>query len=165
MPPRYQREEWLHEQYHERGKTQKELADACDVSPRTIREWMNRHDIETRTLEGENHPLYGKERDEAVKERISETMEGRDPSEETRRRMSETQTGTELPDERKRKIAEALRDREKSEETRRRMSESRLGSDNPHWKGGTQSELWTRLVSGTRCRTGARRGMPELWNR
>jgi 5-methylcytosine-specific restriction endonuclease McrA len=136
MSPRYRREEWLREQYHEQGRTQQEMADACDVSPRTVREWMNRHDIETRDIEGENHPLYGKERDEDVKERISETMEGRKLDEATRRRMSETQAGTELSDERKRKISEALRDREKSEETRQRMSDSRLGADNPHWKGG-----------------------------
>lgn len=136
MPPRYRREEWLYEQYHEQGRTQQEIAEACDVSPRTIREWMDRHGIETREVGGENHPLYGTERDDAAKERISETVQGRELSEETRQRMSETQAGTELSDERKRKIAEALRNREKSEETRRRMSESTAGKKNPNWKGG-----------------------------
>ncbi|WP_336133552.1 NUMOD3 domain-containing DNA-binding protein [Natronomonas amylolytica] len=136
MPPRYRRAEWLYEQYHEQGRTQQEMADACNVSPRTIREWMTRHDIETRDVEGENHPLYGKERDESVKQRISETMEGQKTPEETRRKMSQAHAGRELPESTKERIAEALEGRKKPAETRRRMSESRTGKDNPNWEGG-----------------------------
>jgi 5-methylcytosine-specific restriction endonuclease McrA len=155
MPPRYRREEWLYEQYHEKGRTQQEMADACGVSPRTIREWMNRHDIETRDMEGTDHPLYGDERDEQVKERISETMTGRELSEATRRKIAEAHAGKELPDEQKRRISEALRGHDKSEATRRRMSESRLGDDNPNWKGGHSRNYgpgWTAAREAVRHR-------------
>lgn len=136
MPPRYRREAWLYEQYHDKGRTQREMAEICDVSPRTIREWMNRHDVETREVAGENHPLHGSERAEAVKARISETMSGRELSEETRRKMSEAHAGKDLSDDQKRRISAALRNREKSEETRQRMSEATAGERNPNWKGG-----------------------------
>jgi transposase-like protein len=112
MGPRYRREGWLFEHYHEKGWTQQEMADACDVSPRTIRDWMKRHDIETRNLEGENHPLYGKERDEAVKEQISATMEGREFSETTRQKMAEAHQGQGIPTDIKEKISNALSGRQ-----------------------------------------------------
>ncbi|QLD87157.1 HNH endonuclease [Natronomonas halophila] len=155
MPPRYRREAWLREQYHERGRTQQEMADACDVSPRTIREWMNRHGIETRDLEGEDHPLYGKERAEDVKERISETLAGREFDEETRAKMSDAHSGKDLSEEQKRRISAALRNHEKSETTRQRMSESRLGEDNPRWKGGHSRNYgpgWTAAREAVRNR-------------
>lgn len=132
----YRRKEWLYERYHVEGQTQAEMADACGVSPRTIREWMNRHDVETRDIEGEYHPLYGEERDETVKRQIAETLEDRDVSAETKQRMSEAHLGTELPDSVREKISEALSDRPKTPTTRKKMSESRLGADNPNWKGG-----------------------------
>lgn len=37
---------------------------------------MNEFGIPTRDVEGENHPMYGRSRDEAVRERISETLKG-----------------------------------------------------------------------------------------
>ncbi|WP_211311397.1 helix-turn-helix domain-containing protein [Halarchaeum salinum] len=33
----YRDADWLRKQYVERGRTQREIADACDVTPRTIR--------------------------------------------------------------------------------------------------------------------------------
>lgn len=136
MPADYRREEWLHEHHHEKGQTQAEMADTCGVSPRTIRGWMGRHDVETRTLEGEDHPMYGEERDESVKQRISKTLEDRDVSAETKQRMSEAHLGAELPDSIREKISEALSDRPKPPTTREKMSESRQGADNPNWKDG-----------------------------
>lgn len=136
MPADYGREEWLRVHYHEKGQTQAEMADACGVSPRTIREWMDRHDVDTREIEGENHPLYGGERDEDVKRQIVETLRGRDVSAETKQRMSEAHHGSELPDSVREKIAVALSDRPKPPTTREKMSASRRGADNPNWKGG-----------------------------
>ena len=136
MPPKYRNADWLEARYHGDGWTQREMADACGVSPRTIRERMKRHDIETRDMEGENHPLCGESRDESVRERISETMEGREVSEETRERMSESHIGNKVPEAAREKISRALEGRKKSAETRTKMSKSRLGDSNPNWKGG-----------------------------
>ena len=136
MPPHYRDPEWLAARYRDDGWTQRKIADACDVSPRTIREWMDRHGIETRDIEGENHPLYGETRDESVRERIAETVEGRDFSEETRKRMSKSHVGNEVPESVRERISRALEGREKSAETRAKMSESRLGESNPNWQGG-----------------------------
>jgi transposase-like protein len=47
--PKYQNEEWLFQQYSVLGKTQDEIADACDVRPNTIRRWIKRHEIDTRS--------------------------------------------------------------------------------------------------------------------
>ena len=74
----YHDADWLRGRYHEDGATQQEIAEECDVSPRTIRTWMQRHEIETRDVRGENHGLYGQERSEDVKERISKTLDGLD---------------------------------------------------------------------------------------
>jgi DNA-binding transcriptional MerR regulator len=73
---RYRSGWWLALKYHDEGWTQREIAEECGVSPRCIREYMNEFDIETRAVEGENHGLYGEERDEAVKEKIAESLRG-----------------------------------------------------------------------------------------
>ncbi|MFQ3318854.1 MAG: 5-methylcytosine-specific restriction endonuclease McrA [Natronomonas sp.] len=112
------------------------MANACGVSPRTIRKWMNRHGIETRELTGENHPLYGQERTESVKERISETLSGREFGEETRRKISEANRGRPLRPEPRRKISESLTGITRSETTRRRMSDASTGENNSNWQGG-----------------------------
>lgn len=88
---------WLEREYHDSGRTQKEMADECDVSPRTICDWMNRHDIETRDVEGENHGLYGEERDEETRQAISASLTGREYPEEWRERITEAQTGRNFP--------------------------------------------------------------------
>lgn len=62
MGRNYRDEDWLEEQYHGKGLTQREIAEECGVSPRTIRKYMKRFGIETREVIGENHGLYGKER-------------------------------------------------------------------------------------------------------
>ena len=67
MPPKYRDADWLEARYHGDGWTRREMADACGVSPTTVREWMKRYDIETRDMESENHPLYGESRDESVR--------------------------------------------------------------------------------------------------
>jgi DNA-binding CsgD family transcriptional regulator len=47
--PRYKREEWLREQYVEQGKNTYEIADMTDCSKSTVRRFLIKHDIETRT--------------------------------------------------------------------------------------------------------------------
>nr|ADE29264.1 regulatory protein [uncultured virus] len=47
--PRYRDEEWLREQYLERGQTMREIADMCGCSQTTVSKWINRHGIETRS--------------------------------------------------------------------------------------------------------------------
>lgn len=136
MGPRYRNESWLRERYHADGRTQAEIADVCDVSPRTIRKWMHRHDIKTRNVEGENHGLHGQERDEVTKQKISESLAGRNFDEETRERISAAQDGRELQQETIEQISETLSGRTKSRETRERMSEAATGEQNPNWKGG-----------------------------
>nr|WP_280177996.1 NUMOD3 domain-containing DNA-binding protein [Halorussus marinus] len=80
--------------------------------------------------------MYGRERAENVKKRISKSLENRSVSERTRRRISESQRGTELPSEVRGKISESLTGTVRSEETRRKMSESTAGDANPNWRGG-----------------------------
>lgn len=45
-----QREDWLREEYHQQGKTTTEIADDLGVSQRTVWNWMERHDIERRSM-------------------------------------------------------------------------------------------------------------------
>jgi len=45
---RYRDAEWLHEQYHEKELSQAEIADKCGVDDKTVRNWMEKHDIEAR---------------------------------------------------------------------------------------------------------------------
>lgn len=138
----YRDPEWLHARYHRDGLTQRQIGDLCGVHEGTIGKWMKRFGIETRELVGENHGLYGKERDEATKRKISEALQGREFSEETRRRFAEGQRGNSIPDRVRVKISEALTGRKKSEETRRRMSRSTAGEKNPDWKGGEYTKEW-----------------------
>jgi 5-methylcytosine-specific restriction endonuclease McrA len=133
---RYHDEAWLREKYRDEGWTQREIAEECGVSPRAIRKYMNRFDIETRDVEGENHPQYGTERDDSVKEAISEELSGREFSDDAREQMSDSHLGNEIPSEVRGKISEALSGIPKPPETRERMSKSRTGSDNPNWRGG-----------------------------
>lgn len=134
--PRYRDPEWLRARYRCEGLTQREMAERCGVSPSTVRKWMREHGIETRDLEGENHPLYGEEREASVREQIAETMTGREMSEETRKRMAEAHEGTELSEETRERISKALDGRTLPAETRRKMSEATAGEANPNWRGG-----------------------------
>jgi len=43
---RYRNAEWLQEQYIEKDRTQKEIADKCGVSDSTISRWCDKLDIE-----------------------------------------------------------------------------------------------------------------------
>lgn len=133
---RYRNGHWLEVKYWDEGLTQKEIAEECGISPRQIRTYMNRFDIPTREMRGENHPMYGRERTEEEKQKISESLKGRTFSEETRRRISEAQRGRELPPEVREKISKSLEGITRSEETRRKMSESTAGEENPNWRGG-----------------------------
>lgn len=45
----YQDWDWLYDQYWNKGKIQTEIADQCDVSQATIKYWMKKHGIETRS--------------------------------------------------------------------------------------------------------------------
>lgn len=132
----YRDADWLRRRYHDDGATQREIADECDVSPTTIRDWMKKHDIETREVRGVNHGLYGAERSEEVKEQISETMGGRNIDGETRRRMAESHRGNEIPDEVRERISSSLTGLERPRETRKKMSEARRGEKNPMYRDG-----------------------------
>lgn len=133
---RYRNGHWLETKYWGEGMTQKEIAEECGVSPRQIRTYMNRFDIPTREIRGENHPMYGRERTEEEKRKIAESLAGRSVSEETRQRISDAQEGRELSAEVREKISESLRGLTRPAETRRKMSESTSGERNPNWKGG-----------------------------
>lgn len=133
---RYRNGHWLEVKYWDEGLTQKEIAEECGVSPTTIRTYMNRHDVPTREMRGENHPMYGRERTEEEKRKISESLEGRSFSEETLERMSESHEGNEIPEDVREQIADSLEGTSRSEETRRKMSRSTAGSNNPNWRGG-----------------------------
>lgn len=137
MPPDYWDADWLERKYHDEGLTQREIAEACGVSPTTIRKRMKRYGIETREVKGENHGMYGRERSGEVKRKISEKLTGREFSEKSRRRMSEAHRGKSIPDEVREKIAESLKGVPKSDETRRRMSRAKSdegdGGNGIHW--------------------------------
>jgi 5-methylcytosine-specific restriction endonuclease McrA len=136
MDRRYRDESWLRERYHGDGRTQAEIADECGVSASCVRKWMREHGIETRDVEGENHGLYGRERDEETKRRIAESLEGREFDAETRERMSESHEGKTLDESTRERIAESLRGTSRDEKTRRKMSSSTAGRANPNWRGG-----------------------------
>jgi 5-methylcytosine-specific restriction endonuclease McrA len=136
MARRYHDAEWVRERYHGDGMTQAEIADECDVHVKTIRTWMKKLGVETRDPVGKDHPMYGRERDEETKAKISDSLEGREISTENQRKLLEANTGRSPSVETRRKISEALSGRELSEETRRRMSESTAGKANPNWRGG-----------------------------
>lgn len=142
MGRKYHDPEWLEGQYHGKGRTQKDIADECGVTPRSIRKFMKKFKIETRGLVGENHPQYGTERSKETKRKISETMEGREISEETRRRMSESRTGNEIPEEVRRKISESLTGLTRPDITRKKMSVSTAKEENPNWIDGRTSGSW-----------------------
>ncbi|MFB6164499.1 MAG: HNH endonuclease [Haloarculaceae archaeon] len=122
--------------YHDEGLTQREIGEECGVSPRTIRGYMKEFDIETRDVEGENHGLYGEERDEEVKAQIAESLDGRDFSAASRDQMAESHMGSKIPASVRNQISESLSGIERSPETREKMSESRTGEANPNWRGG-----------------------------
>lgn len=136
MVDRYRNGWWLEEKYHREGLTQREIAEECGVSARTIRAYMNEFDIETRELTGEDHPLHGSTRSEDTKAAIAETLDGRELDEEWRRNIADALTGRRLPAAVREQMSDALSGREKSRETRAKMSKSTAGSANPNWKGG-----------------------------
>lgn len=142
MAKRYRDRDWLEERYHGDGLTQQEIGELCGVSATTIRTWMREFGLETREVAGENHGLYGTDRSEETKRKISETLAGREFSEETLRRFAEGQRGKPVPEDARRKISEALTGRKKTEETRRKMSCSTAGEHNPNWKGGEYAKEW-----------------------
>lgn len=97
---------------------------------------MKKHGIDTRDVRGEHHGLYDEERDEDVKERISQTMEGREMDEQWRQRIAESHTGTPIPNEVREQIADSLDGTSRSEDTRQKMSEARKGEKNPMYVAG-----------------------------
>lgn len=48
--PKYRDEDWLREQYVERGLTQQEIADKAGCGQHTISRWLRRHNIDTRDV-------------------------------------------------------------------------------------------------------------------
>lgn len=132
----YRDPDWLEQKYHGEGLTQREIAEECGVSPTTIRKQMKAFDIETREVKGENHGMYGKERSDEVKQRISEKLKGREFSEETRQRLSDALSGKTTPPEVREKISRSLAGLKRPMETREKMSRSTAGENNPNWQGG-----------------------------
>ena len=135
MAKRYHDAEWLRKKYHEEGMTQAEIADECGVSATAIRDWMKRHEIPRRDVEGENHGLYGTKRSDEVKQSISETLAGREYPEEWCQRSSESHRGNSISDETRQKISESLRGMTRPESTRRKMSESTMEAMDGSWGG------------------------------
>lgn len=133
---RYRSGHWLEVKYWDEGLTQREIAEECGVSSSTIRKYMSQYEIPTREMRGENHPMFGRERTEAEKEKISNALSGRSFSVETRRRMAESHEGNEIPEAVRERIAASLEGTTRSAETRRKMSESTAGVNNPNWRGG-----------------------------
>lgn len=133
---RYRSGWWLEIKYWDEGLTQREIAEECGISTRQVRRYMKRFGIPRREMSGENHPMYGRERTDEEKRKISESLSGRSHSEATRRQISESQRGNELPAEVREKISESLEGLTRPEKTRRRMSESTAGKENPNWRGG-----------------------------
>lgn len=133
---RYRNGHWLEVRYWEEGLTQREIAEECGISPTTVRQYMKQFDIPTREMQGENHPMYGRERTDEEKQKISDSLSGRSFSEATRQRMSESHEGNEIPEEVRERISDSLEGTTRSEETRRKMSRSTAGADNPNWRGG-----------------------------
>lgn len=136
MVKRYRSGWWLEIKYHQEGWTQAEIAEECGVSARTIRNYMQKFNIETRDLKGSSHPLAGRERDEETRASISDTLSGRDIDEAWRERIAEGLRGRTIHSDVRERISESLSDRSKSRETRRRMSDSTAGPANPNWEGG-----------------------------
>lgn len=132
----YRDPDWLEQQYHDEGLTQQEIAEECGVSPRTIRTYMNRFGIETREVKGENHGLYGKERSEETKKKISAALMNREVSATTRQLISAANRGRPTSPEVKEKISRSLSGLTRSMETRAKMSQSTAGEQNPNWRGG-----------------------------
>jgi len=133
---RYRNGWWPEIKYWDEGLTQREIADECGISPTTVRAYMRRYDVPTREMCGENHPMYGRERSDEAKQKISDTLTNRSFSEETRRRMSKSHEGNEISDDVRKRIADSLEETTRPPETRRKMSESTAGEDNPNWRGG-----------------------------
>jgi len=100
MVKRYRNGWWLEEKYRTEGLTQNEIAQECEVSPRTIRRYMQKFDIDARSIDGENHPLYGKNRSEETKQKIAQTLTGRHLDPQGRRNISNSLTGRRLPESR-----------------------------------------------------------------
>ena len=71
MAKRYRNGWWLEAKYWDEEWTQREIAEECGVSERTIYEYMHRYNVPTRDISGENHPLYGSERSEETKQKNS----------------------------------------------------------------------------------------------
>lgn len=136
MNRHYRDEDWLHNAYCIEELTQREIAEICDVSVRTIRRYMDQFNIDSRDIEGEHHPLYGEERTEETKRKISETLEGRELTPEWRSKIADSQQGRVLSEDVRNKIASTLSGRNLSDETRRKMSHSTSGPQNPNWRGG-----------------------------
>lgn len=132
----YRDPDWLRRKYHDEGLTQAEIASECSVSPRTIRRYMTKFDIETRTLQGEQHPLHGTSRDPETREKIADTLSGRSLSEEWRERIARAHEGRTLPRDVRDKISESLTGHSRPEAVREKMSESTAGEENPNWRGG-----------------------------
>jgi len=50
--------EWLREQYHKHGLSTVKIGEKLGVSSRCVNDWMRRHGIERRGMEGEENPMW-----------------------------------------------------------------------------------------------------------
>jgi len=56
MGKKYHNGEWLHQEYIEKRRTTTDIADECGVSGATICDWLDRHDIQTRSQRESHKP-------------------------------------------------------------------------------------------------------------
>ena len=98
----------------------------------------------SKSLIGENHPLFGKHLKDETRKKISESNKGKHRSDETRKKISETKKGKHHSEESRKKMSEAKK--LISEESRRKMSEAHKGRTPPN-KGKPMSEEARKKMS------------------
>jgi hypothetical protein len=104
-PEPYRDAEWLREQYRVQKRSTASIADECDCSKETIRRWLDRHGIGTRsrseaaTLRAEQHPHTTEAGAEALRKHGVNSWDywDEDEREAFRERLSDARTGEDNP--------------------------------------------------------------------
>ena len=114
-PEKYRDEAWLREKYHDEELSTSDIGDLCDCTKETIRRWLDRHGIDTRS-----------------KSEAAEIRAERPPH-----------TTPDNPDALQGVNSWEIWDEEERKEFRQRMSENRMGEDNPmHEVTGSDHPQW-----------------------
>jgi hypothetical protein len=133
--------DYLYEQYIELGKPSTVIALECDVSPKTIRNYLHKYNIPLRTKtecssghynanygkRGEESHLYGIKRSEETKQKMSENNAQHRP--EVREKSRQAKIGEKNP-----MFGKENKWGTHSEESKEKMSISHTGEKNPNWK-------------------------------